>query len=191
MKIALTVLVYMLTLSGCAQLQLSTAWSMRNVDYLTVHPGVVRLALALPEGAVLEHAVLDLTFSLDDHVEIEHRIPFDVLTDGVEVGRVGFPDSGTSNIVLRIPADRVEDIASYQRALLRAREGGLNGSASMGIDSKLDPQWVKEYCAAGNASFKVQAWILVNDLDGYLPLIRESEIMKLLNTQSENFCQNA
>ena len=188
MKSALTALILVLTLCGCAQLPLSTAWSMRDIDYLTLDPRVTRLAMALPEGAALDEVVLELSFTLDDKLEIDHRIPFDIVTRGTEVERVGFPVRQTSNVVLRIPADRVEDVAIYQQALMQAREGGLSASASMGVSSKLNPQWVMEYCAAGNNSFKVQAWILVSDLDGYLPLIRESEIMKLLDSESTNLC---
>ena len=188
MRPALQTLVVLLVLSGCAQLPLSTAWSMRNLDYLMLDPRVARLAMALPEGAILDEVVMELSFTLDGKLEIEHHIPFDVVISGLEVEQVRFPNGKSSNIVLRIPANRVEDVEIYQQALLRAREGGLNGSASMGVSSKLNPQWLKEYCVAGNNSFTVQAWILVNDLDGYLPLIRESEMMRLLDAESTNLC---
>ena len=142
MRLALITLMLTLTLSSCAQLPLSTAWSMRNIDYLTLDPRVARLAMALPEGAILDEVVMELSFTLDGKLEIDHRIPFDVVTRGMEVERVGFPVSRTSNVVLRIPTDRIEDVEVYQQALLQARDAGLNASASMGVSSKLNPQWV-------------------------------------------------
>ena len=77
---------------------------------------------------------------------------------------------------------------AYQRALLNARENRLSASATMGVDSRLNQTWVAQYCAAGNTSFKVQAWIMVDESEGYLPLIGESEITRLLDAQSKNFC---
>ena len=188
MKLALSTLTLLLTLCSCAQLPLSTAWSMRSLDYLTLDPRVARLAIALPDGAMIDEVVMALSFTLDNRLEIEHHIPFDVVTSGPEIERVRFPASKSGNVVLRIPGNWVEEVEIYQQALLRAREGSLKGSASMGVSSKLNPQWLKGYCEAGNNSFKVQAWILVSDLEGYLPLIRESEIMKLLDAESMNLC---
>ena len=37
---------------GCAQIQLRTAWALKDVDYLTVDPDQDRLALAMPAGGL-------------------------------------------------------------------------------------------------------------------------------------------
>ena len=58
----------------------------------------------------------------------------------------------------------------------------------MGVDSSLNQAWVTQYCAAGNTGFRVQAWIMVDESEGYLPLVGESEITRLLDAQSNNFC---
>ena len=188
LKIAFAVLFCLMMLTGCAQVQLRTAWALRDLDYLTVNPAVVRLALALPAGAQLDHVTLSLQFERDGTLELDRAIDFDIVTSGREVDRVGFPTGDASRVVLRIPVSRLEDVVNYQRTLFKAREAGIAASASIGVDSRLNQQWVRQYCAAGNRGFRVQAWILVDDNEGFLPLVGENEITSLLDGQSQGFC---
>jgi hypothetical protein len=175
-------------LVGCAQVPLRTAWALKDVDYLTVDPGQFRLALALPEGALLDKVSMSLQFTYEGAVEIDHHISFDILTSGSEIDRVHFPPTVSNGVVLRLPAGRREDVLAYQGRLLRAREHGEPASASLGVDTRLNPESLARTCAAGNREFRIQAWILLNDAEGYLPLIGNSEITSLINTQAESFC---
>lgn len=175
-------------LSGCAQVQLRTAWALKDVDYLTVDPGQVRLALSLPDGALLDKVSMSLQFSHEGVVEIDHDISFDILTSGSEIDRVHFPPTVSNGVVLRLPSSRLEEVEAYQRRLLHAREFGESASASMGVDTRLNQESLPRVCAAGNGEFRIQAWILVDDTQGYLPLIGESEITNLISAQSESFC---
>ena len=165
-----------------------TAWALKDVDYLTVRPEQVRLALSLPAGATLDKVSLNLSFSREGITELDHQIGFEILTSGAEVQRVGFPPGTRNGIVLRLPTAHIQEVVAYQRALLSARENRQSSSASMGVDSRLNQAWVTQYCAAGNTGFTVQAWIMVDEAEGYLPLIGESEITRLLDAQSKNFC---
>ena len=178
----------LLVLSGCAQVPMRTAWALKDVDYLTVEPEQVRLALSLPAGAKLDKASLNLSFSREGITELEHQIAFEILTSGAEVERVGFPPGTRNGIVLRMPAAHIQEVVAYQQALRSARENRLPASATMGVDSRLNQAWVAQYCAAGNTSFTVQAWVMVEESEGYLALIGESEITRLLDAQSNNFC---
>jgi hypothetical protein len=49
-----------LLFSSCAQIQLRTAWALKDFDYFTVDPGIIRLALSLPEGAVLDSTTMNM-----------------------------------------------------------------------------------------------------------------------------------
>ena len=178
----------MALLGGCAQVQLRTAWALKDVDYLTVDPGQFRLALALPEGALLDKVSMSLQFTVAGAVEIEHHISFDILTAGREINRVHFPPTVSNGVVLRLPASRPEEVVAYQGRLLKAREFGEPASASMGVDARLNPESLARTCAADKREFRIQAWILVNDAQGYLPLIGDSEISSLISTQAESFC---
>jgi hypothetical protein len=178
----------LVVLGGCAQVPMRTAWALKDVDYLTVRPEQVRLALSLPAGATLDKVSLNLSFSREGITELDHQIAFEILTSGAEVQRVGFPPGTRNGIVLRLPAAHIQEVVAYQHALLSARENRQSASASMGVDSRLNQAWVTQYCAAGNTGFTVQAWIMVDEAEGYLPLIGESEITRLLDAQSKNFC---
>ena len=87
-----------------------------------------------------------------------------------------------------MPASRLDDIKLFQQTLLQARESGENSSAAIGVGSELNSEWLEAYCANGNAEFKVRAWILVDEMEGYLPLFGESKILKLLKAESRDFC---
>ena len=69
MKLVNLALVFLFMVSGCAQIELRTAWALRNVDFLSVDPGVMRLAFSLPDGAVLDKATLELQFSRNEEFE--------------------------------------------------------------------------------------------------------------------------
>jgi hypothetical protein len=175
-------------LGGCAQVQLRTAWALKDVDYLTVDPGQFRLALSMPDGALLDKVSMSLQFSHDGVVEIDHDISFDILTSGSEIDRVHFPPTVSNGLVLRLPAARLEEVVAYQRRLQQAREFGESSSASMGIDTRLNQESVARVCVASDGKFRIQAWILVNVAEGYLPLIRDSEMSSLISAQAESFC---
>jgi hypothetical protein len=185
---SLALLLSLLILGGCAQVQLRTAWALKDVDYLTVDPAQFRLALAMPTGLLFDKVSMQLQFSHDGTVEIDHDISFDIVTTGPEVDRVGFPPTVTNGVVLRLPAARVEEVVAYQKRLLQARALGERSSASMGVDSRVNQQSLAQACAAGESAFRIQAWILVDDSQGYLPLIGDSAIASLINAQTESFC---
>jgi hypothetical protein len=175
-------------LGGCAQVQLRTAWALKDVDYLTVDPGQFRLALSMPDGALFDKVSMSLQFSHNGVVEIDHDISLDILTSGSEVERVHFPPTASNGVVLRLPASRLQEVVAYQRRLLHARESGESASASMGVDTRLNQESLAQACAAGNTEFRIQAWILVDNTQGYLPLIGDSEITSLISAQTESFC---
>ena len=188
LKAASALVLCLVVLGGCVQVPMRTAWALKDVDYLTVAPEQLRLALSLPAGAILDKVSLNLSFSREGITELDHHIDFDILTSGREVDRVGFPPGARNGIVLRLPTAHIQEVLGYQRALLNARENRQSSSASMGVDSRLNQAWVTQYCAAGNTGFRVQAWIMVDESEGYLPLVGESEITRLLDVQSNNFC---
>jgi hypothetical protein len=94
---------------------------------------------------------MNMEFSRDGRVEIDQSVPFDRLTTGREIAAVGFPSGANATMVLRLPLNRVRDIATYQQALLEAKDNGLKASATFGISSSLNPAWVESYCAAGHS----------------------------------------
>ena len=104
LKVASTLVLCLVLLGGCAQVAMRTAWALKDVDYLTVRPEQVRLALSLPAGATLDKVSLNLSFSREGITELDHHIGFDILASGQEVDRVGFPPDTRNGIVLRLPA---------------------------------------------------------------------------------------
>ncbi len=175
-------------ISGCAQFSVGTMWSLRDTDMMTVDARVARLALALPEGATFAEATLTLQFARAGTTLIDHSIHFEVITSGAEVQRVGFPEHLANQFVLRVPPARVDDVVAFQRTIISEREQGTGASMSVGVHSRLNPEWIEEYCAGENAPIRISAWVLVNDAEGYLPLFGDSELGKLLNAQTENVC---
>jgi hypothetical protein len=186
---ALALLYVVLLFSSCAQIQLRTAWALKDFDYFTVDPGIIRLALSLPEGAVLDSATMNMQFTRDGRLEIDQSVAFDILATGREIAAVGFPSGVNATMVLRVPFNRVRDIVTYQQALLEAKDNGLKASATFGINSSLNPAWIENYCAAGHSEMQVKAWVRVSEPQGYMPLVRESDLMKLLEVEGRNVCE--
>jgi hypothetical protein len=175
-------------LSGCAQVKLRTAWALKDLDYLVVDPGQFRLALSMTDGALLDKVSMKMQFTRDGIVEIDHDINLDIVTSGEEISRADFPPNVSNGIVLKLPSARLYDVVTYQRKLQFAREHGQSASASMGIDTRLNQAALTQACADGNRAFRVQAWVLVDNLQGYLPLIGDSDIARLINAQTEGIC---
>jgi hypothetical protein len=187
-KTTSAVLLFLAILSGCAQVTLRTAWALKDLDYLVVDPGQFRLALSMTEGTLLDKVSMRMQFTRDGIVEIDHDISLDIVTSGDEISRANFSPNVSNGIVLRLPSSRLDDVLIYQRKLQFAREHGQSASASMGIDTRLNQAALAQACADGNSAFRVQAWILVDNLQGYLPLISDSDIARLINAQTEGIC---
>lgn len=185
---ALVALICLLTCSACSHMRLGTLWSMRNVDFAIVDPGVVRIALALPEGASLSSVALELAFTRQSENLFEDRIELDLLTSGVELGQPGLPRPIGSIVVLRVPRSRVADVRKFQSLYLAERSEPKGASASFGIDTSLDQDWIKKYCEEETKSLEISAWIMVDRQQGYLPLVEDSEITKMLDVQSSGIC---
>lgn len=165
---------------------LRSAWSLHNVDYFTVDPRPLRLALAMPEGAKLKEVSMTLRLLSDEQENPGDIILFDILMSGPEFRHITFPDDATSKIILRIPPSRVDDLIRIRQSMKKARDNEQRGSLSIGM--RPDPDWLKAYCAKNDGDFKIKAWIKINDLDGYFPLIRESKVMTLLKQSGNSFC---
>ena len=174
--------------TGCAQLNVGTAWSLRDLDFMTVDPRTARLALALPVGAGIREATIKMQFRRQETLLIDETLQLEIIKSGVEVDKVGFPSHLTNRFVLRVPASRVDVVVHYQRLLLREREAGSGASATFGIGSRMEPDWLEEHCASGNGPIRISAWVLVNEAEGYLPLFGDSQLGKLLNAQAEDVC---
>jgi hypothetical protein len=174
--------------TGCAQLNVGTAWSLRDLDFMTVDPRTVRLALALPDGASIREATVTMQFRRQETLLIDETLELEIIKSGVEVDKVGFPTHLTNRFVLKVPASRIDVVVNYQRLLLREREAGSGASATFGIGSRMDPDWLEEHCASGNGPITVSAWVLVNETQGYLPLFDDSPLGKLINAQAQDVC---
>jgi hypothetical protein len=187
-KILLTTC-FLLMLTACAHIELRTAWALKSVDYVSVNPSVMRLAFSLPAGAILDQVALNLRFTRDDRLVVAHQIPIDIVTSGTEIEQVGFPPYIATKVVLRMPSARLDDIRDFQKMMQIAKDTGEKSSASIGVDSQVNQAWLKDYCAKGNTQFFIRAWIKVDESKGYLRLFGESEILKLLEGESRDFCQ--
>jgi hypothetical protein len=185
---ALAALVCLLTCSACSHMQLGTLWSMRNVDFVTVDPGVIRIALALPEGARLSSVALELEFTRQSENLFEDRIELDLLTSGAELGQPGLPRPIGNIVVLRVPGSRAADVRKLRNLYLAERSEPKGASASFGIDASLDQDWIKKYCEEETKSLEISAWIMVDRQQGYLPLMKDSEVTKMLAIQSSGIC---
>jgi len=155
---------------------------------LVVYPGQFRLALSMTDGPLLDKVSMSMRFTRNGIIEIDHDISLDIVTSGEEISRANFPPNISNGIVLRLPSSRQDDVVTYQRKLQFAREHQQSASASIGIDTRLNQSVLVQACADGNSMLSVEAWILVDNAQGGLPLISDSDLARLINAQAEAIC---
>jgi len=177
-------------LSACSSLSLKTAWTLKSLDYMSLDPGIVRLALALPEGAKFTrlHMTQQFKYKTDEAMLVDDNIDLEVTALAEGYDRAGLPSTANNLYIVRVPQSRVNDVLNFQSLLNAERVAGKGASASFGIDSKLDPEWIEHYCENKGGPLYLSAWILVDELQGYLPLIKDSHLGKLLDQQTEALC---
>jgi hypothetical protein len=173
---------------ACAHVKLTTAWAMRDVDLLTVNPGVMRLALVLPRHARFSSVTVTMKFTRGGKVLINDEFKLETITDGPEIKKPGLPEQLDNLIVLRVPNSKIDNMVNFQTEYMLEVAEPRGSQASFGIDSKLEPDWINEYCDSGKQDLKISAWVLVDEQQGYLPLLKDSQIGRLLNAQSDNVC---
>lgn len=175
-------------LTACTQVQLGTMWAMRNVDMLKVHPAVMRIALGLPDGASFDSVSVEMKFTRQGEVLIEDRFELDIVTSGSELDQIGLPVEKNNLMVLRVPQIYIAKAVGFQNLILSAQSKGWSTEASFGIDSKLNQEWMAASCGNGMKDIQISAWILVDAEKGYLPLLKDSNLGKLLKVQTSGIC---
>lgn len=190
----LTCTLLILGLSGCANMSLYAAWSLHDVDYTRVDLRQTRLALALPKGAILDEASISLKFSVENEIKLNYLIDLEIIKQGREFAPVGFPDDLGTGLVIRIPEGKVDLVENYQRQLKLAQTNSVRGSASIGIDSRLNQTWLTRYCSEsepkGNTSrsLPIQAWLQVDEAQGFIKVYQGDAIFNMLLGESQNIC---
>jgi hypothetical protein len=174
--------------SACAHVQLGTLWAMKDVDLLLVNPGVMRIALALPNGASFKKMSINMKFTREGTVLIDDHFDLDIVTTGPEFDKPGLPQEIDNLLLLKIPDSRVADLVHFQNLYASEQSNPRGAQATFGIDGKLDPKWVEENCAAGMKNLNISAWILVDNDQGYLPLLKSSNLGQLLDAKSTGIC---
>lgn len=187
-KKLIVVIACLVNVSACAHVKLATVWALRDVDLLTVDPGIMRLALALPRGASFSAVTVKMKFIRAGNILIDEDFELEIITDGPEMSRYGLPGHLENLHVLRVPKTRIADMVNFQTEYISERTEPRGSQATFGIGSKLDPEWLDEYCGGGKRALEISAWILVDDQQGYLPLLKDSQIGRLLGAQSRDFC---
>lgn len=193
-KLAITTLLF--GLSGCANISLLTAWSLRDVDYTRVDVRQLRLALALPKGALLDEATVSLKFSTDTGVNLDHLIYLGISELSSAEASVAFPLDLATRLVFKIPQDQISLVENYQKQLGLAQSGGIKGSASFGIGSRLNQVWLARYCQNDGPnntpprSLPMQAWIQVDEAQGFLKILEEDAMFKMLSRQGQGICES-
>jgi len=180
--------VCLLVVGGCASVNFATLGALRDTELSTVDPFVVRLALDLPAGASFSAVGMTLQFIRGGEVLVDEHFQLEVLTSGPELHALGLPRQVGSRLVLRVPRSKVADVVNFQRLYALESKQRRGAQATFGIDSKLDPDWVDEYCAGNPEDLKITSWILVDRQQGYMPLLKNSDIGKFIDAQSSNFC---
>jgi len=180
--------VCLLAVGGCASINFATLGTLRDTELSTVDPSVVRLALDLPAGASFSAIGMTLRFIREGEVLVDEHFQLEVLTSGPELHAPGLPRQEGNRVVLRVPRSKVADVANFQRLYALESEQRRGAQATFGIDNWLDPDWVDEYCAGHPDDLKITSWILVDRQQGYMPLLKNSDIGKFIDAQSSNFC---
>lgn len=176
---------------SCSNLPLGTLWAMKDVDFLKVNPAVVRIALDLPAGASFKSVSLEMKLITAGVVMIDQRFDLDIATTGSELERFGLPQNPGNLVVLKVPESHIDDLLQFQNLIVAEHSDAQGGQASFGIDSKLDPAWIKANCDAGMKDLEISAWVLVEPEQGFLPLLKSSNLGKLLKAQSSGLCPSA
>ena len=178
----------LLLVSACASVNFATLGALRDTDLTTIDPAVFRLALDLPAGASFSTVGMTMQFIREGEVLVDEHFELDVLTSGPELHALGLPRQEGSRMVLRVPRSKVAEVANFQRLYALESEQRRGAQATFGINSRLDPGWVDEYCAGNPQDLKITSWILVDRQQGYRPLLKNSDIAKFIDSQSSDFC---
>jgi len=179
----------LLLVSGCASVNFATLGTLRDTDLSTVDPAVFRLVLDLPAGASFSAVGMTMQFIREGEVLVDEYFQLDVLTSGPELHALGLPRPEGSRTVLRVPRSKIAEVANFQRLYALESEQRRGAQATFGIDSRLDPDWVDEYCAGIPGDLEITSWILVDRQQGYMPLLKISDIAKFIDSQSSSYCE--
>jgi len=173
---------------ACSHIQLGTLWAMKDVDLLRVNPAVIRIALALPNGASFKKMSINMKFTRQGTVLIDDQFDLDIVLSGPEFDTPGLPLEIDNLFILKVPDSRVVDLMDFQNLYISEKANPQGSQATFGIDGKLDPKWMAKNCAAGMKKLDINAWILIDDYQGYLPLLKDSNLGQLLDVKSAGIC---
>ncbi len=179
-----------LLLSACSSLQWSTAWSLRGLEPTELNPSVVRLMLDLPKGATFANATLNMRLQYRDEETaiVDEEFALDLVSSGRDFGAASLSRQLKNPIVIQIPSTHVKSVLRFQDLFRQEQVDQRGGSASFGFGFKFDPTWINTYCETDGRPLTLSAWILVDELQGYLPLVENSSLAKMLDQQWQGIC---
>jgi hypothetical protein len=185
----MAVSICLLLIGACSHTNWRALWAVKDIDYKTVDPSDFRLALVLPEAAEFESVTINIQFIRGDVVVIDDQIDLEIIVSGREINKVGFPSTQVNKLVLKVPPNRVSDIVRFQNLIAEESAAPTEGAqATFGVGAVLSPSSVKEFCVSGKRKMKISAWVLIDEKRGYLPLLTDSNLGKLIGERARDIC---
>lgn len=181
----------MLFMTGCSHINMGTLWALRGTTYESLDPEVTHLAIALSEAIHLQSVHIEIAFKLGELQMIDETIELDIITSGPEMDKVGFPDGLYNRFILRVPREKIEIMKNFQHQISLTKNSKEKTQMSFGIGTIIDPQSIKDFCKGKVRRVNISAWILTDPKKGYLPLIKDSDLSKLLGSQTQGFCHSS
>jgi len=119
---------------------------------------------------------------------VDEEFALDLVSSGRDFGAASLSRQLKNPVVIQIPSPHVNSVLRFQDLFRQEQVDQRGGSASFGFGFKFDPTWINTYCETDGRPLTLSAWILVDELQGYLPLVENSSLAKMLDQQWQGIC---
>lgn len=169
--------------AACTKVPLGSLWQLRQFDFETFDPAVLRVAMHLPAayGMSREAVRIDLKVKrAEDATEYSLRVVMHESRDKADL--VGLPMATSPDgrwVVLRLDPAEVERVRAF-RAKLMAMKAASSGKGKGSLSLGASPRLCRTGAAASGTPRAMAAMLWTHD-KGYVTILRESELDELVN----------
>lgn len=177
-----------LLVAACSKVPLGSLWQLRQFDFETFDPGVLRVAMHLPGayGLAKDAVWVDVKVKREaDTTEFSMRFVLRETRDKAEA--LGLPPvdaTGGRWVVLRFEPDEAERVREFRARLVAMKKDPAKkegGSLSLGTSPRL--------CRTGATMLgtpRVSAAMLWQRDKGYVPILREGDLDELIKSVDDS-----
>ena len=177
-----------LLVAACSKVPLGSLWQLRQFNFETFDPAVLRVALHLPAAYGLSKEAMRVDVKVRreaDSTEFSMRFVLRETRDRAEA--IGLPAASAAGgrwVVLRFEPEEAERVREFRAKLVAMKKDPAKkegGSLSLNTSPKL--------CRTGAAMLgtpRVAAAMLWQRDKGYVPILRESDLDELIKSVDDS-----